>query len=129
MEQLASIMGIDIDRTPHILLRMEKGLNSVLIDQLYFSGSHPENYRDYKKRIVDADNMRKRQEANKRRHQHHQCPGLGMSMIWTSTKTGPVTKRTNATDVVKLDTWQETPQRKKNSRIFEIGLYCGLYTP
>jgi hypothetical protein len=60
MEQLASITGIDIDRTPHILLQMEKGLNLVLIDQLYFSGNHPENYHDYKKRIVDTDDMRKR---------------------------------------------------------------------
>jgi hypothetical protein len=57
MEQLATIAGIDIDRTPHVLLQMEKGLNSVLIDQLYFSGNHPENYCDYKKRIVDADDM------------------------------------------------------------------------
>jgi hypothetical protein len=67
MEQLTSIVGIDIDRTPHILLQMEKGLNSVLIDQLYFSRNHPKNYQDYKKRIVDADDMRKRQEANKKR--------------------------------------------------------------
>jgi hypothetical protein len=67
MEQLASVMGIDIDRMPHVLLQMEKGLNSVLIDQLYFSGNHLENYHDYKKRIVDADDMRKRWEANKKR--------------------------------------------------------------
>jgi hypothetical protein len=65
LEQLALVAGIDINRTPHILLQMEKGLNSVLIDQLYFSGTPPENYRDYKKRIVDADDMRKRCEANK----------------------------------------------------------------
>jgi hypothetical protein len=66
MEQLASIAGIDIDRTPHVLLQMEKGLNSVLIDQLYFSGNHLENYHDYKKRI-DADDMRRRHEANRRK--------------------------------------------------------------
>jgi hypothetical protein len=59
LEQLALIAGIDIDRIPHILLQMERGLNSVLVDQLYFSGTPPENYWDYKKRIVDADNMRK----------------------------------------------------------------------
>jgi hypothetical protein len=59
MEQLALIAGIDIDCTPHVLLQMEKGLNSVLVDQLYFSGNPPENYRDYKKRIVDMDDMRK----------------------------------------------------------------------
>jgi hypothetical protein len=67
MEQLASIAGINIDRTPHILLQMQKGLNSVLIDQLYFSGNHPENYHDYKKRIIDADDMRRRCEANRRK--------------------------------------------------------------
>jgi hypothetical protein len=67
MEQLTSIAGIDIDRTPHILLQMEKGLNSVFINQLYFSESHLENYRDYKKRIVDMDDMRKRWEANKKK--------------------------------------------------------------
>jgi hypothetical protein len=44
-----------------------KGLNSVLIDQLYFSGNHPENYHDYKKRIIDADDMRRRREANRRK--------------------------------------------------------------
>jgi hypothetical protein len=41
LEQLASIVGIDINRTLHVLLQMEKGLNSVLINQLYFSGNHP----------------------------------------------------------------------------------------
>jgi hypothetical protein len=46
---------------------MERGLNSVLIDQLYFSGNQPENYHDYKKRIVDTDEMRKRHEANKKK--------------------------------------------------------------
>jgi hypothetical protein len=66
MEQLTSIAGIDIDRTPHILLQMEKGLNSVLVDQLYFSRTPPENYCDYKKRIVDADDMRKWREANQK---------------------------------------------------------------
>jgi hypothetical protein len=44
LEQLALVVGIDIDRTPHILLQMEKGLNSNLIDQLYFSRSVPSNY-------------------------------------------------------------------------------------
>jgi hypothetical protein len=29
LEQLAMIAGIDIDRTPHILLQMERGLNSI----------------------------------------------------------------------------------------------------
>jgi hypothetical protein len=32
IEQLASITGIDIDCTPHVLLQMEKGLNSVLVN-------------------------------------------------------------------------------------------------
>jgi hypothetical protein len=64
IEQLAMVAGIDIDRSPHMLLQMEKGLNAVLIDQLYFSSKPPNNYRDYKQRIVDADDMRKRQEAN-----------------------------------------------------------------
>jgi hypothetical protein len=67
MEQLTSIAGIDINRMPHVLLQMEKGLNAVLIDQLYFSGNHPENYHDYKKRIIDADDMRRRCEANRRK--------------------------------------------------------------
>jgi hypothetical protein len=67
MEQLAAIAGINIDRTPHVLLQKEKGLNSVLVDQLYFSRNQPDNYRDYKKRIVDADDMRKWREANKKK--------------------------------------------------------------
>jgi hypothetical protein len=54
LEQLALTTRIDIDRTPHILLQMEKGLNSNLIDQLYFSGSVPSNYQEYKQRIVDT---------------------------------------------------------------------------
>jgi hypothetical protein len=64
LEQLAAMAGIDIDRSPHVLLQMEKGLNAVLIDQLYFLGTPANNYRDYKQRIVDADNMQKRCEAN-----------------------------------------------------------------
>jgi hypothetical protein len=67
LEQLAMVMGIDIDRTPHILLQMEKGLNSILIDQLYFSGTVPSNYREYKQRIIDADDMWKRREVNQKR--------------------------------------------------------------
>jgi hypothetical protein len=43
---------------------MEKGLNVVLIDQLYFSGTPPNNYQEYKQKVVDTDNMCKRQEAN-----------------------------------------------------------------
>jgi hypothetical protein len=67
MEQLATIAGIYIDRTPHVLLQMEKGLNSVLVDQLYFSGNQPNNYHDYKKRIVDVDDMCKWCKANKKK--------------------------------------------------------------
>jgi hypothetical protein len=67
MEQLASIAGIDIDRTLHVLLQMEKGLNLNLIDQLYFSSNHPENYHDYKKRIIDANDMRRRCEGNRKK--------------------------------------------------------------
>jgi hypothetical protein len=46
---------------------MEKGLNSALIDQLYFTSVVPLNYREYKQRIIDVDDMRKRREANQRR--------------------------------------------------------------
>jgi hypothetical protein len=67
MEQLTSIARIDIDRMLHVLLQMEKELNLVLINQLYFLGNHPENYYDYKKRIIDADDMRRRHEANRRK--------------------------------------------------------------
>jgi hypothetical protein len=129
MEQLTSVAGIDIDRTPHILLQMEKGLNSVLIDQLYFSGSHLENYHDYKRRIVDADNMRKRQEANKKR---------------VPTPSTPRMRNVNDMDVDKTKTHNEACKcygcneaghlarnclKKEKRQDFEIGLYCRLYTP
>jgi hypothetical protein len=65
LEQLALTTGININRTPHILLQMERGLNGALVDQLYFSRAVPSNYRDYKQCIVDVDDMRKRQEANR----------------------------------------------------------------
>jgi hypothetical protein len=93
MEQLASIAGIDIDRMPHILLQMEKELNSVLINQFYFSGNHLENYPDYKKRIVNADDMRKRQEANKKK---------------APTPSAPQTRNVNDMDVDKNKTSNET---------------------
>jgi hypothetical protein len=67
LEQLTTVAGIDIDWMLHILLQMEKGFNSVLIDQLYFIGAIPTNYREYKQRIIDIDDMQKRREANRKR--------------------------------------------------------------
>jgi hypothetical protein len=67
LEQLAMVTRIDINQTLHILLQMEKGLNSILVDQLYFTGAVPANYREYKQQIIDVDDMQKRREANQKR--------------------------------------------------------------
>jgi hypothetical protein len=72
LEQLAATAGIDIDQSPHILLQMEKGLNAVLIDQPYFSGTLLNIYREYKQRIINADDMCRRHKANCRKKTYPQ---------------------------------------------------------
>jgi hypothetical protein len=48
LEQLASVARINVNRSPHVILQLEKGVNSIIIDQLYLSDSPPTNYQDYK---------------------------------------------------------------------------------
>jgi hypothetical protein len=66
LEQLAATTGVAVDKSSHILLQIEKGVNSVLIDQLYQSDEAPRYYTDYKRRIVAMDEMHHRREARKK---------------------------------------------------------------
>jgi hypothetical protein len=63
-EQLADIAGVDLDRYPNATLYVEKNVQRVLIDQLYQSNNPPVTYRDYKRRIVTMDEMRRRRDAH-----------------------------------------------------------------
>jgi hypothetical protein len=60
LEQLAAVAGIDINRSLHVALYVEKNINSLLIDQLYLSDEPPRNYQDYKRRIIAMDKMWRR---------------------------------------------------------------------
>jgi hypothetical protein len=126
MEQLAAIARIDIDRMPHVLLQMEKGLNSVLIDQLYFFRNHPENYRDYKKRIVDVDKMRKRCEANKRKTSNPQALRIRNANDMDVDKNKNEKETWKCFSCHKTDTLHKTAQARKGARIFKTGLYSRL---
>jgi hypothetical protein len=64
LEQLASITGIDMNHSPHIILQLERGINSKLIDQLYLTDNPPSNYQEYKRRIITMDEMWKWKEVN-----------------------------------------------------------------
>jgi hypothetical protein len=63
-EQLADIAGVDLDRYLNATLYVEKNVQRVLIDQLYQSDNPPITYRDYKRRIVTMDEMRRRREPH-----------------------------------------------------------------
>jgi hypothetical protein len=71
LEQLTSVVGIDINRSPHMILYVERNVNSILINQLYLSDNPPGNYQDYKMRIITMDKMKRRREAN---HQNPKLP-------------------------------------------------------
>jgi hypothetical protein len=62
-EQLADLAGVDLDRYPNATLYIEKNIQRVLIDQLYQSDNPPTSYRDYKRRIVVMDEMRRRRDS------------------------------------------------------------------
>jgi hypothetical protein len=63
-EQLVDIAGVDLDRYPNTTLYVEKNVHRVLIDQLYQSNNPPTTYRDYKRRIVVMDEMRRRRDSH-----------------------------------------------------------------
>jgi hypothetical protein len=63
-EQLADIARVDLDRYPNATLYVEKNVQRVLIDQLYQSDNPPTTYRDYKRRIVVMDEMRRRRDSH-----------------------------------------------------------------
>jgi hypothetical protein len=63
-EQLADIANVDLDRYPNATLYVEKNVQRVLIDQLYQSDNPPTTYRDYKRRIVVMDEMRRRRDSH-----------------------------------------------------------------
>jgi hypothetical protein len=46
LEQLAGVAEINIDKSSHVILQVEKSVNSVLIDQLYQSDKVPQFYAD-----------------------------------------------------------------------------------
>jgi hypothetical protein len=66
LEQLAMTAGATVDKSSHILLQVKKGVNLVLIDQLYQTNEVPRYYTDYKRRIIAMDEMCWRREARKR---------------------------------------------------------------
>jgi hypothetical protein len=63
-EELADIAGVDLDRYPNATLYVKKNIQRVLIDQLYQSDNPPTTYRDYKRRIVIMDEMRRRRDSH-----------------------------------------------------------------
>jgi hypothetical protein len=60
-EQLASVVGVDVNRYPNVMLYVKRNVQHVLIDQLYQS-DNPSTYQEYKRRITLMDKMRKRRE-------------------------------------------------------------------
>jgi hypothetical protein len=66
LEQLAGVAGIDVQKSSHILLQIEKSINTILINQLYQSEEALKFYHNYKRRRIMIDEMRRRHEAYKR---------------------------------------------------------------
>jgi hypothetical protein len=64
-EQLASVVGMDVNRYPNATLYIEKNIHHVLINQLYQSDVPPQNYQDYKRRVIAMDEMRRCQDAHR----------------------------------------------------------------
>jgi hypothetical protein len=62
LEQLADVVGVDLDRYPNATLYIERNVQRVLIDQLYQTDNPPTTYRDYKRRITAMDEMQRRRE-------------------------------------------------------------------
>jgi soluble cytochrome b562 len=52
------VEGIDVQKSSHVLLQIEKSINTTLIDQLYQSDEVLRFYHDYKRRIIAIDEMR-----------------------------------------------------------------------
>jgi hypothetical protein len=123
LEQLVATAGIDINRSPHVLLQMEKGLNVVLIDQLYFLGTPPNNYRDYKQRVIDADDMQKSHEANRGKKTFTLKTKNLDDMEIDKKEIMETCKCFNCNKQVIL---LKTVLIKKRSRIFKKELYSGL---
>jgi hypothetical protein len=48
LEQLAGVAGINVNKSSHVLLQLEKSINLTLIDQIYQSDEAPHYYSDYK---------------------------------------------------------------------------------
>jgi hypothetical protein len=58
LEQLADVVGVDLDQYPNATLYVERNVQKVLIDQLYQTNNPPTTYQDYKRRITAMDEMR-----------------------------------------------------------------------
>jgi hypothetical protein len=58
LEQLAAMVGINIQGSSHIILQIEQNINPILINQLYQSVDAPQYYSDYKRHIIAMDEMR-----------------------------------------------------------------------
>jgi hypothetical protein len=48
LERLAAIAGIDIEDDRQVMLKIEKGLNSGLVDRLYQGDRLPDGYQQYR---------------------------------------------------------------------------------
>jgi transcriptional regulator with XRE-family HTH domain len=44
LKQLASMAGVDVQNSSHMIIQIERNMNPVLIDQLYQSANAPQNY-------------------------------------------------------------------------------------
>jgi hypothetical protein len=64
-EQLADLVGINLNHYPKTALYIKRNMQHVLIDQLYQSDNPPSTYQEYKRRITAMDEMRRRQEMHK----------------------------------------------------------------
>jgi hypothetical protein len=95
-EQLASIVGIDLDRYPNVTLYVEKNMQKVLIDQLYQTDNPPTTYQEYKRRITVMDEMQRRRDPYRQAQR---------------TVSMPRTKETSAMDV-------DRSSKKENRKCF-----------
>jgi hypothetical protein len=66
LEQLASMAGINVYSSTHMILQIERNVNLALIDQLYLAAEPPKDYYNYKKRIMAIDKMQRRREATRK---------------------------------------------------------------
>jgi hypothetical protein len=104
LEQLAGIARINVNKSSHMVLQIEKSVNPVLIDQLYQSDEVPRFYSDYKHRLIAMDEMRRR-EANHQGTQHK-------PLEW------PQKKEPNAMDI---DAMKKKSNEQKRFRCDKVG--------